>query len=138
MGSDFTWDTTSVPDGTYSVKIVASDAVEPSGHRTDRGSRERGVSDRQQPAGDRGEGRSYEGGRQTTRFVARDQQSPVQRVEYSTDATTWRVIYPVDGLADSREETFALTVEGAPKEIIVRVTDALSNVATAVVASPPR
>jgi hypothetical protein len=72
------------------------------------------------------------------KFVVRDEQSTIQRVEYSLDASRWRVAYPVDGIADSRREDFDVTVEEAGGagsiigSIIIRATDAMNNIATAV------
>jgi hypothetical protein len=58
----------------------------------------------------------------------------VQRVEYSLDASRWRVVFPKDGIPDSRREEFEVQLENgdAARSVIVRVTDAMNNVATAV------
>ena len=74
------------------------------------------------------------GSRAAVKFAVHDGQSAVQRVEYSLDASKWQVAYPVDGIPDSRREEFDVTVdEGeAARSIIIRVTDAMNNVATAV------
>ena len=44
-------------------------------------------------------------------FTVRDDQSPVQRVEYSLDASRWRMVYPKDGIPDSRREEFEVAVD---------------------------
>jgi hypothetical protein len=74
------------------------------------------------------------GERTTVPFVVVDDQSPVQRVEYSLDASRWRVVFPKDGIPDSRREEFEVQLENgdAARSVIVRVTDAMNNVATAV------
>ena len=76
------------------------------------------------------------GARSTVSFVVRDAQSAVQRVEYSLDASRWRVIYPKDGIPDSRREEFevSLTDVEVGRNVIIRATDAMSNVATSVAA----
>ena len=63
----------------------------------------------------------------------KDDQSSVQRVEYSLDADRWRTIYPKDGIADSRLEEFELTLdaEAAAKGVIIRAIYTMNNVATA-------
>jgi hypothetical protein len=67
------------------------------------------------------------------KFAVHDQQSAVQRVEYSLDASRWRVVYPVDGIADSRRQAFEISLDDATAgSIIIRATDAMNNVATAV------
>lgn len=43
----------------------------------------------------------------------------------------WRVVFPTDGIADSRSETFKFTVKlpsGADNMIAVRVRDSFGNV----------
>jgi hypothetical protein len=58
----------------------------------------------------------------------------VQRVEYSLDASRWRVVFPKDGIADSRREEFEVTLDESEsaRSVIIRATDAMNNVATAV------
>jgi hypothetical protein len=62
----------------------------------------------------------------------------VQRVEYSLDADRWRTIHPKDGIADSRAEQFELTLDGdaTDRAVILRVMDAMNNVATARAETP--
>jgi hypothetical protein len=74
------------------------------------------------------------GVRTTITFKVHDEQSPVNRVEYSLDASRWRVVYPKDGIPDSRREDFEVRLEEAEKgsSVIIRATDAMNNVATAV------
>jgi hypothetical protein len=56
----------------------------------------------------------------------------LQRVEYSVDAERWKPVYPKDGIADSHAEEFELPLEGdaAVMGVIIRATDAMSNIAT--------
>lgn len=74
------------------------------------------------------------GARTTINFVVRDEQSSVQRVEYLLDASRWRVVYPKDGIPDSRREDFEVPLDDteAARSVIIRATDAMNNVATAV------
>jgi hypothetical protein len=67
-------------------------------------------------------------------FAVQDDQSAVLRVEYSRDGARWRVAYPLDGIADSRHEDFDVTLDtgDTAKSIIIRATDAMNNVSTAV------
>jgi SMP-30/Gluconolactonase/LRE-like region len=131
----FVWDTTSVPDGTYLVKIAASDAPSNAPSTALTGEMESVTFDidntapriEVQPV-------SRTGPRSTIAFVVRDEQSSVQRVEYSLDASRWRVVYPRDGIPDSRREDFEIALEDneGARSVIVRATDAMNNVATAV------
>ena len=52
------------------------------------------------------------GARTSIRFTVRDEQAPVQRVEYSLDASRWQVVYPKDGIPDSRREEFEIMLAG--------------------------
>jgi hypothetical protein len=134
----FVWDTTSVPDGTYVVKIAASDAPANSPATALVGELESTSFDVDnspprieiQPAKP---GAPKSGGRAIA-FVVRDDHSAVQRVEYSLDASRWRVVYPKDGIPDSRREEFEVTLEEGEtaRNVIIRATDAMNNVATAV------
>jgi hypothetical protein len=131
----FVWDTTSVPDGTYVVRITASDAPSNAPATTLAGDMESASFDidntapriESQPA-------TRAGTRSTIVFTVRDDQSPVQRVEYSLDASRWRMVYPKDGIPDSRREEFEVVVDDneAGRSVIIRATDAMNNVATAV------
>ncbi|HEV3486401.1 MAG TPA: hypothetical protein VG106_13405, partial [Vicinamibacterales bacterium] len=130
----FVWDTTSVPDGTYLLKVAASDAPSNSPGTSLIGELESTGFDidntppriELQPAST--------GSAARITFAVRDEQSSVQRVEYSLDASRWRVVYPKDGIPDSRREEFDLRLDAAEgaRSVIIRATDAMNNVATAV------
>ena len=127
------WDTTSVPDGTYFIKVAASDAPSNSPGTALIGELESAAFDidNSPPHIELAPARA---GVRTLTFVVRDDHSAVQRVEYSLDASRWRVVYPKDGIPDSRREEFEITVEEAEsgRNVIVRATDAMNNVSTAV------
>jgi hypothetical protein len=131
----FVWDTTSVPDGTYLIRITASDAPSNAPSTALSGEME-SVSfdiDNTPPRID-AQPATRTGSRTTLVFTVRDEQSAVQRVEYSLDASRWRLVYPKDGIPDSRREDFELTLdENEPgRSVIIRATDAMNNIATAV------
>ncbi len=129
----FVWDTTSVPNGTYVIKIVVSDApANPRGAALV-AERESSTFDiDNSPPAISVQSAIRTNGQTVVRFTVRDADSPVQRVEYSLDADRWRPIYPRDGIADSRLEQFDLTIETdtADKAIILRAVDGMNNVAT--------
>jgi hypothetical protein len=132
--SIFVWDTTSVPDGTYFVKISATDAPSNSPSTALLGEFESVSFDIDNtPPAIVVQSATRSGARATVTFAVHDEQSAVLRVEYSLDASRWRVAYPVDGIPDSRREEFEVTLdEDAARSIIIRATDAMNNVATAV------
>lgn len=121
----FTWDTSTVPSGRYVLRVVARD----------------------QTSNPEGRGLSYEKDTESfevdneppaitatvnaglARVVVTDAMSAVRKAEWAKEAGTWTDLTPVDGLADSREETFEFRLEGAPAAIVIRATDAFGNVA---------
>jgi hypothetical protein len=131
----FVWDTTSVPDGTYILKVAATDASSNAPGTALTGELESGSFDidntpprvEVQPA-------ARSGSRGAIAFTVTDQQSAIQRVEYSLDASRWRIVHPRDGIPDSRREEFEVVLDEAEatRNVILRVTDAMNNVATAV------
>jgi outer membrane protein assembly factor BamB len=128
------WDTTSVPNGSYLLRIVASDApsnapttaltgaMESTGFEIDNSPPQVTITSARRDAT-----------RLTLTFEARDEHSSVQKADYSLDGDRWQTIYPRDGIADSRVEQFELVLEGeaAARGVIIRVTDALNNVTSA-------
>ena len=127
------WDTSSVPNGTYVLKVSASDRrvnpadsalageLESSSFEIDN------VSPTVQLGAIRRDG---------ARFIVaadvRDADSPVTRVEYSLDAQRWQTAFPRDGILDARQESFELRLDAdtAGRTLVVRATDALGNVGT--------
>jgi hypothetical protein len=123
------WDTSTVPDGTYVVKVGASDAPSNSPGSALTGERESSSFevDNTPPRVTFAERQPD----QLLRFTARDDHSPVQRVEYSVDGDRWRVVYPTDGIPDSRVEDFEIELgERTGRSVTIRATDAMNNAAT--------
>jgi hypothetical protein len=61
---------------------------------------------------------------------ARDARSPIQKLEYSVGGTPWQVVYPMDGLADSPDERYEITLPADTDlaRVVLRATDLLQNV----------
>jgi len=129
----FVWDTTSVPDGTYVVKITATDTPSNSPGTALAGELESTSFDIDNtPPRIEGPLSGPAGTRMTITFAVHDEQSAIQRVEYSLDASRWRVVHPKDGIPDSRREEFEIVLDerDAGRGVIIRATDAMNNVAT--------
>jgi hypothetical protein len=127
------WDTTSVPNGRYVLRLVASDAPSNSPATALTGAMESTSFeiDNAPPAITVMAVRR-DGARTTIAFEVRDDQSAVQKADYSLDGNRWQTIYPKDGIADSRVEQFELVLEGnSARGVIVRAADALNNVSSA-------
>ncbi len=126
------WDTSSVPDGRYVVRVLASDAPSNSPATALVGSLESNLFDVDNaPPTITVTSSRRETARVILTFDVRDPQSSVQKVDYSLDGDRWQPVYPKDGIADSPFEQFELTLEGeaAARGVILRATDALNNVA---------
>lgn len=135
------WDTNTVPNGTYFVKVVASDAPSNPLSTALAGELESSAFeiDNTPPVISVTSVR-VDRGRTIIAFDVKDDHSPVQRVEFSADGQRWRGVFPVDGIADSREEHFELPVEGelGDKGLTLRASDTMNNVSTAHVDKPAR
>jgi hypothetical protein len=133
------WDTTTVPNGTYFVKIVASDAPSNPPGTALAGELDSVAFevDNTPPAITVGTVR-VERGRTIIPFDVKDDHSPVQHVEFSQDGQRWRGVFPVDGIADSREEHYELVVDGELGErgLTLRASDSMNNVETIHVDAP--
>jgi sugar lactone lactonase YvrE len=128
------WDTTSVPNGRYTVRIVASDGPSNSSANALSGARESTAFaiDNVPPVITVTAVRR-DNGRATIVFDVRDANSSVQKVDFSLDGDKWQSVYPKDGIADSRFEQFELVLEGdaVARGVTLRATDALNNTASA-------
>jgi len=125
------WDTATAPNGSYVVKIVASDHQSNAADNALKGERESNSFDvdNSPPAVTLGASRR-EGGMIVIPVEIRDADSAVTRVEYSIDAQRWQSAFPQDGILDGRQEQFVLRFDPAiaGRTLVVRATDAMSNV----------
>ncbi len=129
--SYYSWDSRTMPDGIYRVKIVARD--ERSNPVASALSGE-GISDPIEvdntaprliklTANRQGEDLQVKG-------EATDGLSPLLRAEYSLNADRWFPVDPVDEIYDSRDEQFDFTLESpgeGEQTLILRVTDQAGN-----------
>jgi hypothetical protein len=135
------WDTTTVPNGTYFIRIVASDAPTNTVGTALTGELDSSAFDIDNtPPTITVTNTRVEGGRTIITFDVKDDHSPVQRVEFSQDGQRWRGVFPVDGIADSVSEHYVLSIEGELTErgLALRASDTMNNVATAQVDAPKK
>ena len=129
------WDTTIVPNGTYFVRVIASDRPSNPAASALTGERDSAAFqiDHTPPAIVIGTVRA-EGARTTLVFDVNDADSPVARVEYSRDGgLRWTAVFPKDGIADSKSEHYELTLDGDLGEngLTIRASDSMNNTDTA-------
>jgi hypothetical protein len=125
------WDTASAPNGSYVLKVVASDSTSNPPESALRGERESTSFDidNSPPFVTLGSPRREAGGI-VVPLEIRDTDSPLVRVEYSLDAQGWQSAFPQDAILDSRQELFTLRLDAATvgRTLVVRATDAMNNV----------
>ena len=133
------WDTSTVPNGRYVIRVAASDAPGNPGALALSGDKESlpFEVDNTPPVV---ELTLVSRSPLRVRAVARDDGSLIRRAEYSVDGGKWEEVHPIDGINDSREEAYeitfgALTGQG-PHMVVVRASDSLGNVSTARVEIP--
>jgi len=127
------WDTESVPDGEYQVKVIAADAPDnpPGTELTAEKASSVFVIDNTRPRIENAKCAVDAARKGTVTGVAVDERSPIQKVEYAVDAGEWIAIFPADSIFDSRREPLRFRIGPlAPGEhsIVVRVADAQGNV----------
>jgi hypothetical protein len=124
-----------VPNGTYFVRVIASDRPSNPAASALTGERDSAAFqiDHTPPAIVIGTVRA-EGARTTLVFDVNDADSPVARVEYSRDGgLRWTAVFPKDGIADSKSEHYELTLDGDLGEngLTIRASDSMNNTDTA-------
>jgi hypothetical protein len=136
----YSWDTTGMPDGTYYLKVIASDALgnPPGEGLTAERTSDRFVVDNTPPAVTQltadGPANSQGAPSVRVRFQASDTASAIARAQYSLDAGDWTLVFPAGGLSDSPKESYDFQVQKVtPGEhtITVRVYDQFDNVSSA-------
>jgi len=137
----YVWDTTTVPNGTYFVKIVASDSPSNPGDTALTGEMESSPFeiDNTPPVITVSNVRA-DGAATLLTFDVKDDHSPILRVEFSVDGQHWRGVFPTDGIADSREEHYVVTIDEpiGPRGVTLRASDSMNNIATTQVDAPRR
>jgi hypothetical protein len=137
----YSFDASLLPDGGYTVKVVASDAPSHSPGEALTASREsrRFEVDTTPP---RIENLSaiVEGGQIHVNFRAIDNFSPLKRAEYSVDAGEWKYVEPVGQLSDAKTENYDFKAtpetskdggDSSEHVVVVRVYDRYDNMGAA-------
>lgn len=139
----YSWDTTSMPDGAYYLKIVAGDApsnppelalqAERESERFEVDNSTPSISKIESSAtgmnADRSKGVSYD-----FQFTASHPTNSIEKAQYSVDGGEWILARPVNGISDYKTEAYSFTVRGImPGEhtIAVRAYDRFENVGSA-------
>ncbi len=135
----YSWDTATLPDGAYYLKIVATDAPTNSpllALKTERES-ERFEVDNTPPVVEDikiGPASGKMSGGHPASFTARDASSSIERAQYSLDGGDWVLVTPSTGISDALVEHYDFGLPAlTPGEhsIAVRAYDRFENVGSA-------
>ncbi len=128
----YAFDTLSLPDGVYLLKVVASDSPSnPSGMELTVEKIARPlVIDNSMPII-----KDFKVNREKNKlvftFVAQDLMSSIQEVKYLIRPGEWKNIFSEDGICDSKEESFRISIALPPQSddlITVKVQDSHGNI----------
>ena len=137
----YSFDASLLPDGGYTVKVLASDAPSHSpGEALSAQKESRRFEVDTTPPRIENLGASVESGQIHVTFRAGDGFSTIKRAEYSVDAGEWKYVEPVGQLSDAKTESYDFKVvpeaakDGATSAehlVVVRVYDRYDNMGAA-------
>jgi hypothetical protein len=140
----YSFDSSLLPDGGYTMKVVASDAPSHSPNEALTSSEEsaRFEVDTTPPAIQDLRG-VLAGDQLRVTFRAVDGFSPIKRAEYSIDAKAWQYVDPMGQISDSKTESYDFSIPmpaGDPQEhiVVVRAYDRFDNMGAAKFVLRPR
>jgi hypothetical protein len=130
--TSYDWDTRTVADGPYQVKVVASDALAnpPGEGKTASRVSEYFVVDNTPPTiGD--VNFKVDGNSVTINLRTQDRTSAIANVEYTVDSSDqWQSVLPLDGIFDAPDEPVRFSIKGltpGEHQVTIRATDAKGN-----------
>ena len=129
------WDTESVPDGKYQIRVTVSDSPDnpPGTCHAHKKISEKFVVDNTRPTILNLKQAPDPKKRFVVSGLARDNLSNIQKIEYAVDAGKWVPIFPRDRIFDATEETFSIRtgpLSAGEHTLVIRATDARRNVGT--------
>jgi hypothetical protein len=137
----YSFDASLLPDGGYTVKVIASDAPSHSpGEALTTTKISRRFEVDTTPPRIENLTAGVEGGQIHIHFQAQDGFSSIKRAEYSVDAADWKYVEPVGQISDAKTENYDFKVspepvpEAAPASehvVVVRVYDRYENMGAA-------
>lgn len=133
--NSFAWNTQSMADGWYVLKVAAHDSLDNPGDRARLTERESGLflvdNTPPEPRDVRLEKKGAD--RALLTFEAVDSAGRIGKAQVSLDGEPWRPLFPEDGIADTPRENYRIEMEKlSPGEhtVTVQVMDEFSNSAT--------
>jgi hypothetical protein len=127
----YSWDTSTMPDGAYYLKIAASDAPSnpPNDALTGERESERFLVGNTPPQVDSLRAQAGSGSA-TLSFAATSTSGAIARAAYSVDSADWQIVFPVGQLTDAPKEDYKWDIANlaaGEHTVSVRVTDRFGN-----------
>ncbi|MCP4599112.1 MAG: WD40 repeat domain-containing protein [Proteobacteria bacterium] len=128
----YTWETESVPEGRYQIRLVADDSLnnDPRNVHRDEFVSVPVLVDNHQP-----EVKRLTFQKSLLRGLAEDSFSTISSLEFSVDAGPWMPIFCKDGIFDEKKEEFEFPLpndlDSGPHAVAVRAFDRTGNMGTA-------
>ena len=130
--TSYTWDTETVPDGQYELRVVASDSPSnpPDKAQTAEKVSEPILIDNTRPTVESLKAAPAGDGAWKIRGKAVDAMSIIVEIQYSVDSKDWVAIDPLSGIFDSKTTDFEFTLKNLSKgehTVAVKAADAAGN-----------
>jgi hypothetical protein len=132
--TQYAWDTATVADGWYEIKVVASDRADNPAETALEASKisDPILVDNTAPVLSKVQVQVKAGGDVEVRFAARDAASRLTAAAYTVDsADEWRPLAPADGLFDGKQKEFRFTIgklSPGPHRLALRAADEAQNI----------
>ena len=131
----YSWDSTTMPDGAYYLKIVASDLPSnpPSQALTSERTSERFEIQNTPPRIENPRA-DTSGAAAKISFDGVSSGLAITKAQYSVDAGDWLIVFPAGGLSDGPKESYQLELPGlapGPHTIAVQISDRFDNTTAA-------
>lgn len=131
--NSYRWDSEKWPDGSYEIRLVASDSPSnsPAFAKTSEKITEIFLIDNTGPQVQNFALTSEKPGAKNIRFTVQDQLNAIHYSEFAFDTGEWQVLFPVDGICDSKSESFQLNLpilEKGVHTLVIRTYDRFLNV----------
>jgi sugar lactone lactonase YvrE len=132
------WDTSTVPNGRYLIRVTGSDAPSNPEALALAGDKESAPFDVDNTPPTVTV--TLSGSPARVQATVRDDSSQVRKAEFSVDGGRWQEVHPRDGINDALDESYDIplgTLSGpSPHIVVVRASDLLGNVSTGRVEIP--
>ncbi|MFQ6040952.1 MAG: hypothetical protein ACE5PV_08860, partial [Candidatus Poribacteria bacterium] len=134
--TSYSWDSTSMPDGRYQIKIVATDKLSNPANlaKTTEKISDPFEIDNTQPTISEITVTADGNGKFQVRCTAEDNMNHIKEAVFSIDGQDWQMVFPADGIFDSKTEAFDFTTPSELKAgehtVVIKIADAAGNVSS--------